>query len=52
LSAFIINKSKTIDSKGYKRFATTEAEIEEKRLKLNAEKTIKQNKAAEFRYLA
>jgi hypothetical protein len=31
---------------GYKRFATTEAEIEEKRLKLNAERTIKQNKAA------
>ena len=30
-----------------KRFATTtEAEIEEKRLKLNAERTIKQNKAA------
>jgi hypothetical protein len=29
------------------RFATTEAEIEEKRLKLNAERTIKQNKAAE-----
>ena len=28
------------------RFATTEAEIEEKRLKLNAERTIKQNKAA------
>ena len=32
---------------GYKRFATTEAEIEEKRLKLNAERIIKQNKAAE-----
>ena len=32
---------------GCKRFATTEAEIEEKRLKLNAERTIKQNKAAE-----
>jgi hypothetical protein len=47
LSAFIINKSKTMESKGYKRFATTEAEIEEKRLKLNAERTIKQNKAAE-----
>ena len=32
---------------GCKRFATTtEAEIEEKRLKLNAERTIKQNKAA------
>ena len=30
-----------------KRFATTEAEIEENRLKLNAERTIKQNKAAE-----
>jgi len=29
-----------------KRFATTEAEIEETRLKLNAERTIKQNKAA------
>jgi hypothetical protein len=27
--------------------STTEAEIEEKRLKLNAERTIKQNKAAE-----
>jgi hypothetical protein len=36
-----------MESKGCKRFATTEAEIEEKRLKLNAEKTIKQNKAAE-----
>ena len=36
-----------MESKGYKRFATTEAEIEEKRLKLNAERTIKQNKAAE-----
>jgi hypothetical protein len=36
-----------MESKGYKRFATTEAEIEEKRLKLNAEGTIKQNKAAE-----
>jgi hypothetical protein len=35
-------------SKCCKRFATTtEAEIEEKRLKLNAERTIKQNKAAE-----
>jgi hypothetical protein len=32
---------------GYKRFATTEAEIEEKRLKLSAERTKKQNKAAE-----
>ena len=31
--------------KEHKRFATTtEAEIEEKRLKLNAERTIKQNK--------
>jgi hypothetical protein len=30
-----------MESKGYKRFATTKAEIEEKRLKL------KQNKAAE-----
>jgi hypothetical protein len=29
------------------RFATTETEIEEKRLKSNAERTIKQNKAAE-----
>jgi hypothetical protein len=48
LSAFIINKSKAMESKGSKRFATTtEAEIEEKRLKLNAERTIKQNKAAE-----
>ena len=34
-------------SKACKRFATTEAEIEEKRLKLNAERTIKQTKAAE-----
>jgi 2-methylcitrate dehydratase PrpD len=33
-----------MESKGCKRFATTEAEIEEKRLKLNAERTIKQNK--------
>jgi hypothetical protein len=37
-----------MESKGCKRFATTtEAEIEENRLKLNAERTIKQNKAAE-----
>jgi hypothetical protein len=36
-----------MESNGYKRFATTEAEIEEKRLKLNVERTIKQNKAAE-----
>ena len=37
-----------MESKGCKRFdTTTEAEIEEKRLKLNAERTIKQNKAAE-----
>jgi hypothetical protein len=37
-----------MESKGCKRFATTtEAEIGEKRLKLNAERTIKQNKAAE-----
>ena len=37
-----------MESKGCERFATTtEAEIEEKRLKLNAERTIKQNKAAE-----
>jgi hypothetical protein len=35
-----------MESKGYTRFATTEAEIEEKRLKLNAERTIKQNKTA------
>jgi hypothetical protein len=36
LGAFIINESKTMESKGCKRFATTtEAEIEEKRLKLN-----------------
>jgi hypothetical protein len=36
-----------MESKGCKRFATTtEAEIEEKRLKLNAERTIKQKKAA------
>ena len=36
-----------MESKGCKRFATTtEAEIEEKRLKLNAKRTIKQNKAA------
>ena len=37
-----------MESKGCKRFATTtEAEIEEKRLKSNAEGTIKQNKAVE-----
>jgi hypothetical protein len=37
-----------MESKGCKRFATTtEAEIEEKHLKLNAERTIIQNKAAE-----
>jgi hypothetical protein len=36
-----------MESKGCKRFATTKAKIEEKRLKLNAERTIKQNKAAE-----
>jgi hypothetical protein len=36
-----------MESKGCKRLATTEAEMEEKRLKLNAERTIKQNKAAE-----
>jgi hypothetical protein len=37
-----------MESKGCERFATTtEAEIEEKHLKLNAERTIKQNKAAE-----
>jgi hypothetical protein len=35
-----------MERKGCKRFATTEAEIEETRLKLNAERTIKQNKAA------
>ena len=35
-----------MERKGCKRFATTKAEIEEKRLKLNAERTIKQNKAA------
>jgi hypothetical protein len=36
-----------MERKVCKRFATTtEAEIEEKRLKLNAERTIKQNKAA------
>ena len=36
-----------MERKGCKRFATTiEAEIEEKLLKLNAERTIKQNKAA------
>jgi hypothetical protein len=35
-----------LERKGCKRFAiTTEAEIEEKRLQLNAERTIKQNKA-------
>ena len=33
-----------MESKCCKRFATTEAEIEEKRLKLNAERTIKQKK--------
>ena len=47
MSALIINKSKTMESKGCKRFATTEAEIEEKRFKLNSERTIIQNKAAE-----
>ena len=36
-----------MESKGCKGFATTEAEIEETRLKLNVERTIKQNKAAE-----
>ena len=37
-----------MESKGCERFATTtEAEIEEKHLKLNAERTIIQNKAAE-----
>jgi hypothetical protein len=35
-----------MDRKGCNRFATTETEIEEKRLKLNAVRTIKQNKAA------
>jgi hypothetical protein len=36
-----------MECKGCKRFVTTtEAEIVEKRLKLNAERTIKQNKAA------
>ena len=36
-----------MERKGCKRVATTtEAEIEEKRLQLNAERTIKQNKAA------
>ena len=36
-----------MERKGCKRFATTtEAEIEVKRLKLNAKRTIKQNKAA------
>ena len=36
-----------MERKGCKRFATTtEAEIEVKRLKLNIERTIKQNKAA------
>jgi stalled ribosome alternative rescue factor ArfA len=36
-----------MERKVCKRFVTTtEAEIEEKRLKLNAERTIKQNKAA------
>ena len=38
-----------MESKGCKRFATTtEAEIGEERLKLNAERTIKQKKAAEL----
>jgi hypothetical protein len=42
-----------MESKGCKRFATTEAEIGEKRLKLNAKRTIKQNKAAETgKYIA
>jgi len=36
-----------MESKGCKRFATTEAEIEENSFKLNAERIIKQNKAAE-----
>ena len=37
-----------MESKGCKRFATTtEAEIEEKHLRSNAEGTIKQNKATE-----
>jgi hypothetical protein len=37
-----------MECKGCKRFATTtEAEIVEKRLKLNAERTIKQNKATQ-----
>jgi len=31
-----------MERKGWKRSATTEAESEEKRLKLNAERTIKQ----------
>ena len=36
-----------MERKGCKRFATTtEAEIEVKRLKLNAKRTLKQNKAA------
>ena len=35
-----------MERKGCKRFATTEAKIEEKPLKLNAERTIKQKKAA------
>ena len=36
-----------MERKGCKRFATTtEAEIEEKRLQLNAERKIKQNKVA------
>jgi hypothetical protein len=37
-----------MESKGCKRFATTEAEIKEKRLKLNAERTIKQQKMAKI----
>jgi hypothetical protein len=36
-----------MESKGCKWFTTTEVEIEEKRLQLNAERTIKQNKASE-----
>ena len=38
-----------MERKGCKRFdTTTEAEIEEKRLKLNAERTIKQQKMAKI----
>jgi hypothetical protein len=39
-----------MESKGCKRLATTEAEMEEKRLKLNAERTIRQNKSIAYNF--